>query len=243
MSKLRFAGLVESTLADPERFKGFRNGFQRMQLGEHFEPDEKNKYQEEISALQKYVLSHADVVVTTLCNCGEAVVYESVKPTVIAIDGAARASEPELWNVLAHYYPLAIVLAGDEKQLGPTVLSDIREEMSNDLARQLSISLFTRFLLNSATTEMLTVQHRSAPMIRRLFSDLSYDGKSENATPVHKSATKASVIAWHRRSLSSACYEKAPIQILAAPSGCRHSHVATVSPPTVFQVASKKQPR
>ncbi|KAL4912651.1 hypothetical protein BDW62DRAFT_194116 [Aspergillus aurantiobrunneus] len=66
-------------------------------------------------------------------------VRKNVRPTVIAVDEAARLMEPELWPALTWYTPRAVLLIGDHRQLRPLVFTRPAE---HPFSPQPGLSLF-----------------------------------------------------------------------------------------------------
>lgn len=87
---------------------------------------------------------------------------ENVKPTAVAVDGAAQVAEPELWPVLAYYKLQAFILVGDQKQLCPIVLSSFQQRLFSPRMQGL---LFARLHWNGLAGPMLNLQHHVSDLI------------------------------------------------------------------------------
>src|SRR6202044_3024986 len=119
------------------RFREFRINWNKIRRGEEMSREDWMNCRAQAKDILEQVLSSADVVVTTLSQAGEEFMRRLVTPSVIAIDEAAKASEPEMWNVLAGYRECPVILVGDDRQLSPTVISSYE---ANNFARQLQLS-------------------------------------------------------------------------------------------------------
>ena len=115
------------------------------------------------------ILKNADVVCTT--NSGAYSEYlENMNFDVVVIDEATQATEPSCLMPL-NKAPKAI-LAGDHKQLPPTVLNKECEE-------ELSFTMFERFmeLYGKKKSRMLNVQYRMNEKIMEFPNKKFYQGK------------------------------------------------------------------
>ncbi|MEN1681197.1 MAG: AAA domain-containing protein [Planctomycetota bacterium] len=116
----------------------------------------------------RQVLNGADVVCTTLTFDED--LLAGSRFDLVVIDEACQSTEPALWQ--AALRGDRVVLAGDHRQLPPTVLS-------TEAAREgLAISPMERLAdkLEPATTQQLTVQYRMNEQIMKLPSQQFYDG-------------------------------------------------------------------
>ncbi|KDO32876.1 hypothetical protein SPRG_02568 [Saprolegnia parasitica CBS 223.65] len=124
-----------------------------------------------------------------LYNLGVARGYFSL----IAIDEAAQASEPEVVTVLG---PLAlpatvVVLAGDPKQLGPVVKSAVAAK--HGLGMSLMERLMERELYATSHKTKLLRNYRSHDAILTVPNELFYEGE---LTPHAPKATTHNMLAW-----------------------------------------------
>ena len=82
-------------------------------------------------------------------NVATGILYEHFQPEVVFLDEASKATEADVVIVMAHYAPRCFVLAGDDRQLPPTVLSHHQStsdgKLANYFSGQLVKSLFRRF--------------------------------------------------------------------------------------------------
>ncbi|CAI7602825.1 unnamed protein product [Penicillium crustosum] len=116
----------------------------------------------------------ADVIVCTPFTAGHPTIVGAIKPAVVGIDEAAKFTEPEMWPILANYYPSPILMVGDHYQLGPTVTSS---SQTNPFVYQLHFSLFKRLIDGENGSIMLEVQHRMHPDISKLVNRQFYHNK------------------------------------------------------------------
>ncbi|NJE77270.1 IGHMBP2 family helicase [Thermococcus sp. ES12] len=128
--------------------------------------DEARKLEERIA---REIIREADVVLTTNASAGlEVVDYGSYD--VAVIDEATQATIPSV--LIPINRARRFVLAGDHKQLPPTILS----ERAKELSRTLFEGLIERYPEKS---EMLTVQYRMNERLMEFPSREFYDGRIE----------------------------------------------------------------
>jgi regulator of nonsense transcripts 1 len=171
---LQLAGVIEEPWSQPGKYVQFCEFFDQYRTGHEFPKDTLQIFRERTRELRDHVLAISNVVVATAFAVGAMPVRDNVRPTVIAIDEAARLAEPELWLTLAWCNPKATLLIGDHQQLRPLVFSRPRE---NPFAHQLQISLFTRLKLNGFMDIMFTEQHRMVGGLCRMVSSVFYESK------------------------------------------------------------------
>lgn len=135
--------------------------------------DDAKKLEERIA---REIIREADVVLTTNASAGlEVVDYGSYD--VAVIDEATQATIPSV--LIPINRAKRFVLAGDHKQLPPTILSEKAKELSNTLFE----GLIERYPQKS---EMLTVQYRMNERLMEFPSREFYDGKIEAAPEVKR---------------------------------------------------------
>ncbi|MBP1911106.1 IGHMBP2 family helicase [Thermococcus stetteri] len=128
--------------------------------------DDARKLEERIA---REIIREADVVLTTNASAGlEVVDYGSYD--VAIIDEATQATIPSV--LIPINRAKRFVLAGDHKQLPPTILSEKAKELSKTLFE----GLIERYPEKS---EMLTVQYRMNERLMEFPSREFYDGKIE----------------------------------------------------------------
>jgi ATP-dependent RNA/DNA helicase IGHMBP2 len=128
-------------------------------------------------AIEK-ILDAAPVVCATL-TAAEGYPLGERTFDLVVIDEAAQALEPACWIAIARAAPRTgrVVLAGDHKQLPPTVLSLKASE--GGLARTLFARLHERF--GERAARMLTTQYRMHEAIQAFPSARFYEGRLEAA--------------------------------------------------------------
>ncbi len=109
-----------------------------------------------IQQISRRLIEEAEIVFTTNSGAGSELL-ENEQFDVVFIDEAAQATEPSALIPLTR--AKRAILAGDHKQLPPTVLSED--------ARDLNISIFERFMDLYKPSRMLTVQYRMNETICR----------------------------------------------------------------------------
>lgn len=135
--------------------------------------DDARKIEERIA---REIIEDADVVLTTNASAGlEVVDYGSYD--VAVIDEATQATIPSV--LIPINRAKRFVLAGDHKQLPPTILSEKAKGLSNTLFE----GLIERYPWKS---EMLTVQYRMNERLMEFPSREFYDGKITAAPEVKR---------------------------------------------------------
>lgn len=115
---------------------------------------------------EKEIISNAKVVFAT-ASTSFSEVLASEKFDVVVFDEATQSTLPSTLMALVHADKW--VLAGDHKQLPPTVLSEDKE---------LKVSLFERWIKAfPEAAEMLRVQYRMNEVLMSLANELFYEGK------------------------------------------------------------------
>ena len=113
------------------------------------------------------IVSRADVVCSTNSTAGSDLLLEK-SFDVVVIDEATQATEPSCLIPLVKAKKL--IMAGDHRQLPPTIL--------NSEANALSFTLFERFLkIYPEASYMLRIQYRMNEKIMRFPSEKFYGGK------------------------------------------------------------------
>ncbi|NJE42884.1 IGHMBP2 family helicase [Thermococcus sp. GR6] len=133
--------------------------------------DDARKLEERIA---REIIQEADVVLTTNASAGlEVIGYADYD--VAIVDEATQATIPSV--LIPINRAKRFVLAGDHRQLPPTILS----EKARELSRTLFEGLIERYPENSA---MLTVQYRMNERLMAFPSQEFYDGKIKAAPGV-----------------------------------------------------------
>lgn len=172
---LRISGIIPDADREPDnKYKSFRKSFEmfrnRISLGRGRQVELCG----DIDTLLHTILQMADVIVCTPFTAGHSTIVGAIKPAVVGIDEAAKFTEPEMWPILANYYPSPILMVGDHYQLGPTVTSS---SQANPFVYQLYFSLFKRLIDGENGSIMLEVQHRMHPDISKLVNRQFYHNK------------------------------------------------------------------
>lgn len=172
---LRLSGVIPEAGREPDnKYKSFRKSFEMFRNRTSLERGRQVELCSDIDALLRTVLQMADVIVCTPFTAGHPTIVGAIKPAVVGIDEAAKFTEPEMWPILANYYPSPILMAGDHCQLGPTVTSS---SQTNPFVYQLRLSLFKRLIEGKNGSIMLEVQHRMHPDISKLVNRQFYQSK------------------------------------------------------------------
>ena len=123
------------------------------------------------------LLSEAEVVCTTHASAGSEVLRDSLfyagkKVDVVVVDEASQAMEPT--SLISMVYGQRFVMAGDDRQLPPTVLSPQAQEV-------LQLTLFERLrhCFDPGISHMLRIQYRMHEHIMQFSNQRFYEGRLE----------------------------------------------------------------
>ena len=133
--------------------------------------EQKKRIEEEII---NDIISDAEVVCTTNSSAGSEFLMDRYFDTLF-IDEASQSTEPS--SLIPLIKAKKVVMAGDHKQLPPTVL--------HPLAKGLMFSMFERFIkLYPESSYMLRLQYRMNEIINRFPSEKFYSGELVSAEEV-----------------------------------------------------------
>ena len=123
------------------------------------------------------LLSEAEVVCTTHASAGsetlrDSLFYAGKKVDVVMVDEASQAMEPT--SLISLVYGRRFVMAGDDRQLPPTVLSPRAQEV-------LQLTLFERLrhCFDPGVSHMLRIQYRMHEHIMQFSNRRFYEGRLE----------------------------------------------------------------
>ena len=88
---------------------------------------------------RKYIICQANVIIMTVSNSGDALLYTIFQSQLVVVDKASRAIEPDMWNILRNYAQTPLVIVEDNTQLPLVVFGD---DNINSFTRLLQMSLF-----------------------------------------------------------------------------------------------------
>ncbi|GAA5916537.1 hypothetical protein JCM8208_005043 [Rhodotorula glutinis] len=143
----------------------------KQEQGELSSSDER-KFKALTRAVEKEILSNADVICATCVGCGDPRL-KNLKFRTVLIDEATQATEPECMIPLT-FGVKQLVMVGDHSQLGPTI-------MNKKAARAgLNQSLFERLILLGNRPIRLQVQYRMHPCLSEFPSNMFYEGTLQN---------------------------------------------------------------
>lgn len=116
------------------------------------------------------ILHRAGVICATTTGLDKALLGE-LRFDLVVIDEACQITEPNAWIAIARAE--RVVLAGDHRQLPPTIVSD------DAAAQGLNVSLFERLMnqTQGRLSRRLTIQYRMHEAIMRFSSDELYEGQ------------------------------------------------------------------
>ena len=137
---LIIAGWMGSHLsANFKRHHMFKVLFKKMQSDVSLDKDNIVAYTTHQNRLQEHTLSLANVVVTTVSNSKDALLYSAFYHQLVIVDKATKATELNMWNILGNYPKILLVMVGIEAQLFPVVISN---KSNNSFWRPLRLLLF-----------------------------------------------------------------------------------------------------
>jgi superfamily I DNA and/or RNA helicase len=136
-------------------------------------------FKEAMKELRAYVLSpdkvnaKVTIIVCTVANLASPTLYRNASQAEwIITDEIPRATEPMLWLALAHYPECRFhIFIGDPEQLPPQLQSCTQ---NNSFAKQLRISMYTRFYFGGHVYEFFDKQHRAVSPIGKMVSSVFY---------------------------------------------------------------------
>lgn len=136
--------------------------------------DEAWKLQKDAQQIEEYItndlIENAQVIACTLVGAGMHLIRDRRYPVCI-IDEASQALEPASWIPISK--SRKVIMAGDHKQLPPTVKSYEAEKQG------LAISLFEKCIEKLNVDIMLTEQYRMNEAIMQFSSEQFYKGNLE----------------------------------------------------------------
>ena len=131
---------------------------------------EEEDYKNFMEEFEERIINKSDIVLSTINNSADSRLKDYYFPIVI-IDEATQALEPDILLPLYHRAEM-VVLIGDEKQLGPVVISREAEKAG------FGISLFERlcnYYEGSDFITTLTEQYRMHEFLNRFSNDKFYN--------------------------------------------------------------------
>lgn len=133
--------------------------------------DEAWKLQKDAQRIEDYItndlIENAQVIACTLVGAGMHLIRDRRYPVCI-IDEASQALEPASWIPISKSHK--VIMAGDHKQLPPTVKSYEAEK------KGLAVSLFEKCIEKLDVDIMLTEQYRMNQSIMQFSSEQFYEG-------------------------------------------------------------------
>ena len=121
------------------------------------------------------IVEQSQVICATLVGCGSEPI-KGMKFDTVVIDEGSQALEPECW--IAMKLADRVIIAGDHKQLPPTVKSKAAEELG---LRDTILDRMTDCLEQST---LLNTQYRMHPVIMGFSNLLFYNGKLTSASSI-----------------------------------------------------------
>ncbi|KAG7874381.1 hypothetical protein KL938_004996 [Ogataea parapolymorpha] len=129
------------------------------------------------------VLSNSEVVAATLHGSSAREIVNCIRERgdlfdTIIIDEVSQALEPSCWIPLMYHQSLKqLVIAGDNKQLSPTIKTKKNAKVVNTLSKTLFDRLIEVHKNHQEFTCFLDIQYRMNKKIMSFFSDALYGGK------------------------------------------------------------------
>ncbi|EQB60627.1 regulator of nonsense [Vairimorpha apis BRL 01] len=140
-----------------------------LSLHENVKELQKTGTEEESDYLKRQLLHHADVITCTCVTAGQKM-FNRLKFSCVLIDEAVQSTEP-LSIIPLVYGCTKLILVGDHKQLGPTILS---KKVAKAGFKQ---SLFERLITIGVFPYKLSLQYRMHPDLCEWPSETFYNGE------------------------------------------------------------------
>ena len=162
----------EEIYSKPEENKRIIELIKKREKYSHLKKSDNEEYRELMENIENKILNSCDIIISTINNSSDPRL-ENYFFQIVIIDEASQSLEPDLLLPLVHNAEMA-VLIGDEKQLGPTVIS--REcDISG-----LNISLFERlcyYYEGSNFISLLNEQYRMPEFLYRFSNQFFYNNE------------------------------------------------------------------
>ncbi|DBB05155.1 TPA: hypothetical protein ACH3X3_010403 [Trebouxia sp. C0006] len=144
----------------------------------HGATDKRKKARALIRDASTEVLRNCQVVAATCAGAGDEARLHNQIFRIVVIDEATQATEPSTLIPLVRGAE-SVVMAGDPKQLPPTVISRGAEKAG------LQVTVFDRLQRSGIKPLLLDTQYRMHPLIAHLPSKLFYDGRLQSGVTAH----------------------------------------------------------
>jgi len=187
--------VADGTVPDPEVkgyvddwIRAYQNLFQRGRLSRQARLPAEQAWDRADDRMSHYVLTQAKVVFVTLNTASHEDLVANFKPSLLVVDQAASATEPDVLVPLMAFQKTlkGVILGGDDKQVPPVVYSDKLSEF----ARILGYSPFTRWQSrNNFKTVRLQRSYRFEQVHCEFLSRTLYEGRLSSGLPdgIHSS--------------------------------------------------------
>ena len=160
-----------------------------------------DEYRKIMSDIENEILSQSDIVISTICNSADPRLEDYFFQIVI-IDEVSQSLEPDTLLPLLHNVEMA-VLIGDEKQLGPTIISKECDILG------LNISLFERLCYlyeGSNFISLLNEQYRMHEFLYRFSNDKFYNNEVITKASIKLDKDVMELFPWPNKSIPSYFY-------------------------------------
>ena len=160
-----------------------------------------NEYRRIMSDIENEIVSQSDIVISTICNSADQRLEDYFFQIVI-IDEASQSLEPDSLLPLLHKAEMA-VLIGDEKQLGPTIISK-----ECDISG-FNISLFERLCYlyeGSDFISLLNEQYRMHEFLYRFSNDKFYNNEVITKSNIKLEDDVMELFPWPNKNIPSYFY-------------------------------------
>ena len=163
--------------------------------------DDLTEYNKLISEYEKKILDSCDIVLSTFNNSADSRIKNYEFPIVI-MDEATQDLEPDSLLPLYHKAQMVVII-GDEKQLGPTVIS------SNSSITGISISLFERlcyYYNGSNFISILDEQYRMHEFLYRFSNEHFYNNQMKTNIQIKLDEKVMNEFPWPKKDIPSFFY-------------------------------------
>ncbi len=170
---------AEAAHREAGKFKRKYGAQQRMNKGLMYKEAKQleNWARELEDKLVDKVIDESEVICTTLIGCASKTIHHLRFDTVV-IDEASQALEPESWTAMLK--GTRVIMAGDHKQLPPTVKSSKAKNL------EFERTILDRMITDPKVSFLLDTQYRMNPAILGFSNQLMYNGQLKTDDSVLK---------------------------------------------------------
>ena len=156
-----------------EKYERLRRFFTLLETTGELEQRDKNQFDQLYRSAEKFILDRAEVICCTCSASFDSRIENKYKFENVLIDEATQAVEPVSMLAMLNG-ARKVVIVGDNKQLGPVVIS---RRVAN---AGLKLSLYERLIKLGIQPIRLLVQYRMHPELSMFSANRFYNGELRN---------------------------------------------------------------